>query len=208
MPKTRSRPRTETKFIDAVVEHLGEKGCADLGVNTIAQRAGADKVLIYRYFNDLDGLLEQVARSIEWFPEAATYLPETEHEALPVLKHILLSLRQTFTERPASQQLLLWRKAVKNPLTRRFNSEWDTFWLTLAESLTAGQDNQSRSKWREACKLAALIFEAEIGGQNYELSCLERITADLNSSSHTSEPQAVQSATPALNEASLPTNLL
>ena len=31
------------------------------GINAIARQAGCDKVLIYRYFDNLDGLLQRVA---------------------------------------------------------------------------------------------------------------------------------------------------
>lgn len=49
---------TEKSLIDAVSEIVESEGFAKLGINTIAKRAGCDKVLIYRYFGGLDGLLE------------------------------------------------------------------------------------------------------------------------------------------------------
>jgi AcrR family transcriptional regulator len=203
MPQTRSRPRTENKFIDAVVAHLSEKGCDELGVNAIAKRAGADKVLIYRYFSDLNGLLETVAGEIEWLPEAATCLPKTESEALDALKAVLQNLRQTFTERPASLALLRWRKAVENPLTQRFNSDWKALWEELARSLAEGQGYDARRAWQTATSLAALLLEAELGGEAFNSDGLERAVSELQK---TTVP-ATETAEAGESE-NLPTNLL
>jgi AcrR family transcriptional regulator len=203
MPQTRSRPRTENKFIDAVVAHLSEKGCDELGVNAIAKRAGADKVLIYRYFSDLNGLLETVAGEIEWLPEAATCLPKTESEALDALKAVLQNLRQTFAERPASLALLRWRKAVENPLTQRFNSDWKALWEELARGLAEGQGYDARRTWQTATSLAALLLEAELGGEAFNSEGLERAVAGLQK---TTVP-ATETAEAGESE-NLPTNLL
>ena len=54
----KDREVTKQRLLGAVGEVLVERGYAGIGVNAIAKKAGVDKVLIYRYFNDLDGLLE------------------------------------------------------------------------------------------------------------------------------------------------------
>ena len=61
MSPTRSRPKTEEKFQNAVLKLIADEGCGSLGINSVAQVAGADKVLIYRYFGDFKGLLQRVA---------------------------------------------------------------------------------------------------------------------------------------------------
>lgn len=205
MPQTRSRSRTENKFVDAVVAHLSEKGCDELGVNTIAKRAGADKVLIYRYFSSFEGLLETVAREIEWLPEAAAFLPHSEREPLDALRDILQTLRQTFAERPASKALLHWRKAVDNPLTQRFDSDWIALREDIARGLTAGQsyDYDSRRAWQTALSLAALLLEAELGGEAFNTDGLERAAAGLQSTT-----AAATETVEAGESENLPTNLL
>ena len=203
MPQTRSRSRTENKFVDAVVAHLSEKGCDELGINTIAKRAGADKVLIYRYFSSFEGLLETVAREIEWLPEAATCLPHSEREPLDALRDILQRLRQTFAKRPASKALLHWRKAVDNPLTQRFDSDWIALWEDIATALAAGQSYDSRRAWKTALFLAALLLEAELGGEAFNADGLERAAAGLQSTTAPAPETAEAGETE-----SLPTNLL
>ena len=69
MPQKRSRPLTEQKFQNAVLQLIAQQGCSGIGVNNVAQIAGADKVLIYRYFGNIDSLLQRVAESRDWLPD-------------------------------------------------------------------------------------------------------------------------------------------
>jgi AcrR family transcriptional regulator len=55
---TRDRTQTEQRLIDAVGQEITENGFDKLGINRISNRAGVNKVLIYRYFGDLDGLVK------------------------------------------------------------------------------------------------------------------------------------------------------
>ena len=59
--KPKNRDRTEQKIISAVENLLLQQGFPAVGINAIAREAGCDKVLIYRYFDGLDGLLQRVA---------------------------------------------------------------------------------------------------------------------------------------------------
>lgn len=54
----RDRAQTEQKLIDAIGQIIHKEGIDEIGVNRIASRAGVNKILIYRYFGGLDGLME------------------------------------------------------------------------------------------------------------------------------------------------------
>lgn len=54
----RDRALTEQRLIDAVGQVITENGFDQLGINKVAGRAGVHKILIYRYFGGLNGLLE------------------------------------------------------------------------------------------------------------------------------------------------------
>ncbi|QJW90453.1 TetR/AcrR family transcriptional regulator [Spirosoma taeanense] len=54
----RDRPQTEQRLISAVGQIITEEGFDQLGINRIASRAGVNKILIYRYFGGLEGLLK------------------------------------------------------------------------------------------------------------------------------------------------------
>ena len=53
----KNRQVTELILIKAVDELIEEKGFEGLGINAVAAKAGVSKMLIYRYFNSLEGLI-------------------------------------------------------------------------------------------------------------------------------------------------------
>ena len=63
--KTRNKERSKGQFIKAAIELLENDGFQALGINAIADKAGLNKVLIYRYFGGLSGLLKAAADSMD-----------------------------------------------------------------------------------------------------------------------------------------------
>ncbi len=61
--KKRDRERTKGKILKAVGEVIEKYGTEKVGVNLIAREAGVNKVLIYRYFGGVDGLMEQYVKT-------------------------------------------------------------------------------------------------------------------------------------------------
>ncbi|MFC4675057.1 TetR/AcrR family transcriptional regulator [Dysgonomonas termitidis] len=53
----RDRDMTEEKLIKAVGELIVKEGFESLGVRKVAEQAGVNKTLIYRYFKSLDGII-------------------------------------------------------------------------------------------------------------------------------------------------------
>ena len=53
----KNRQATELALIKAVDDIIEESGFEGLGINAVAAKAGVAKMLIYRYFNSLDGLI-------------------------------------------------------------------------------------------------------------------------------------------------------
>lgn len=63
----RNREATETVILDAVGELVEEGGFENLGVNAVASRAGVSKMLIYRYFESMDGLIAAYVRQYDFW---------------------------------------------------------------------------------------------------------------------------------------------
>lgn len=60
-PRRRDREKTENAILDAVGRLILRDGLSGVGINALAREAGVDKVLIYRYFGDLDGVYSAYA---------------------------------------------------------------------------------------------------------------------------------------------------
>lgn len=58
---------TEKRLLEAVSKIIEEEGFTKIGINHIARQAKCDKVLIYRYFGGLDGLLLKWAKLNDFY---------------------------------------------------------------------------------------------------------------------------------------------
>ncbi len=111
--KKRDRERTKSKILKAVGEVIEQHGTEKVGVNLIARTAGVNKVLIYRYFESVDGLMEQYVRSGEYTSTMGTeyvdnipqLAPEERGKALTSLMHTFMN---DLRERKATRDLLRW----------------------------------------------------------------------------------------------------
>ena len=75
---------TRDRILGAAIEEFVEHGLAGARVDRIAERAGANKQLLYRHFRSKDGLFDAAVRAIAArFDEIRQALPETLERRLP-----------------------------------------------------------------------------------------------------------------------------
>ena len=72
----RNRQQTASRIKQAAKSLLEREGFVGWGINAIARNANADKVLIYRYFNSLEGLLTEIISETVFWPN-----PENVNES-------------------------------------------------------------------------------------------------------------------------------
>ena len=65
----RNRTRTTQKILTALEDELQASGLAKTGVNRVSERAGVSKVLIYRYFGSMEGLIAHYVKMSGVFPD-------------------------------------------------------------------------------------------------------------------------------------------
>lgn len=204
MARKRSRSQTEQRFEQAVLELIAESGCAQLGINPIATKARYDKVLIYRYFRDLDGLLQRAAESRRWLPEAEKLCADLPADPIRILKELAQrTLREIRSDAPA-YQLSRWRLAVRNPLTEQYTNEWTALWKEIPGHLGLGLSYAARENWTKACALLALVIQAELANEALDPNTFDTLAAQLESPIVTPRYAAQANENPDM----LPTNLL
>ena len=64
----RNRAKTTQRIVEALEEVIAERGLEGVGVNRVAEKASVSKVLIYRYFGGMEGLLEYYVKMGKLFP--------------------------------------------------------------------------------------------------------------------------------------------
>lgn len=127
----RDREETRARIMEAVGRILSEEGFQGIGVNSVSRRAGVDKVLIYRYFGDLPGLLREFASSGDYWPsmktlmenagnaeyaeyaEKGSFPPSASDLAVALLKGYIRELRSS----ASAQELLLGELVSRNELS-------------------------------------------------------------------------------------------
>lgn len=117
----RDREETKTKILQAVGQVLATSGFQGLGINAIARVAGVDKVLIYRYFEDLPTLLKTFAQSGEYVGSLDRFLAQLGDDQLPDWRSAMVMFVMTYAQllhhNPLSQEIFRWELTEKNELT-------------------------------------------------------------------------------------------
>ena len=119
----RDKEETKQKLIDAVGQIMIKGGYQDVGVNAVAKEAGVDKVLIYRYFDGLDGLLAEFADQQDYFSRLGEFVQmpetvETKSDAVELSKQVFIGQLRHARENTMLQQILLWELNETNPATQ------------------------------------------------------------------------------------------
>jgi AcrR family transcriptional regulator len=135
--RQRDRGRTERKLVEAAIGIIREEGFAGLGVNAVAERAGVSKVLIYRYFGDLDGLYRAVAEAVDPLQSrtAERMLDDIDDDASveDVVRRMVRDLHAALSVDELTKQLLIWELSHENAITRAFSAARERTGLELTE---------------------------------------------------------------------------
>lgn len=118
---------TSRRLVSAVGSLLAREGFKGVGVNAVAREAGVDKVLIYRYFGGLEGLIKAFGREGDFWPSALelaggdlkafSSLP-MEQRLSAFSRHFIQALRK----RPLTLAIMAWEMVEANELTRELEA--------------------------------------------------------------------------------------
>jgi AcrR family transcriptional regulator len=115
----RDPEETRARILDALGRIAVRDGLAAVGVNTLAREAGADKVLIYRYFGDLDGVYAAFAERTDFWWSCADLTEGLDPGRTPLAGAVRLCLRRHAAEirkRPVTLAVLAAEPAQRTPL--------------------------------------------------------------------------------------------
>jgi AcrR family transcriptional regulator len=121
-PRMRDRDATEARLIDALERVLSRDGFRGLGVNAVAREAGVDKVLIYRYFGDLDGLIEKFGQRLGLWVGAASSASASDGAYAARVQELLRTYLASLRSNAALRQILAWELVDSSPLMRKLDA--------------------------------------------------------------------------------------
>jgi AcrR family transcriptional regulator len=149
---TRNRAATTDRILNAFEQILAEQGMDGVSITRITEKAQVSKVLIYRYFGGLEGLISQYIESGRVLPR---YTPLMQEQIRPTQQQDLATFWSTNALQPfrqmrtsASARQLL-KEAVQNhdPLCDTVSQSLDQEFTQLVHqlSLIKGGDTEALS---------------------------------------------------------------
>jgi AcrR family transcriptional regulator len=136
----RDKHSTKRRLIAAVQTLIREQGFAALGVNAIAEEAGVSKVLIYRYFGDLDGLFRAVADELDMLKSDTIVSAFFENPGRPLherVKEAFLTAHRELAADELTMQLMIQELSGENELTRALAEARERQGVALTRKLSS-----------------------------------------------------------------------
>jgi len=110
---------TKTRILEALARIVVRDGLAGVGINALAREAGADKVLIYRYFGNLEGVYAAYAEREPFWWRRADLVAGLDPARSTLADAVKLCLRRHAAElrkRPVTLAILAAEPSQRTPL--------------------------------------------------------------------------------------------
>lgn len=152
---TKNRQATELLLIKSVSDIIEESGFEGLGINAIASKAGVAKMLIYRYFNSLDGLIAAYIQQNDYWINFDRQLPDKEHIG-DFIKQIFKNQIQQIRENYTLKRLYRWELTTDNKIVRELREKREEKGIWLVEAVS----KLTQHPQKETAALATIITAA------------------------------------------------
>ena len=152
---TKNRQSTELTLIKAVDDIIEENGLEGLGINAIAAKEKVSKMLMYRYFNSLDGLIAAYIRQNDYWINFNEELPDKEHLSefiKQIFKRQIIQLRESYT----LKRLYRWELSTDNKFVKELRDKREEKGLWLIEAVS----KLSKHPQKETAAVASIITAA------------------------------------------------
>ncbi len=116
----RNKQKTKEKILRAVGDILISKGFSHLKISNIATEAHVDKKLIYEYFGNLDGLINEYLSSTDYWTKVDNKKiePAERTSSKNLIKTIIHSQAEALQNSKELQKIILWELSEFHPLLR------------------------------------------------------------------------------------------
>lgn len=143
-PIERDRDATEQRLLEALGVMIGREGFEKIGINALSAQAGVSKILIYRYFGSIEGLMAAYIRRYDFWINFPAELPESEQ--LPnFLKSMFRGHINRLRQDPVLRRLNRWELSADNEMTATLRTQREQRGLALvrAASVITGRPESS-----------------------------------------------------------------
>lgn len=153
----RDRSATEKRLLNTVGEIIAEDGFEKIGINAIASLSGVSKILIYRYFGSVEGLMAAYIRQHDFWINFPLEIPDREQ--LPAfLKEIFHREIERLRDNPILKKLYRWELSCQNDTIVKLRKQREETGLNLIEQVS----HLSNRPQKEIAAMATIISSSII----------------------------------------------
>lgn len=134
-PVERDREGTEKRLIDAIGQMIAEQGFEKIGINAVATQSGVSKILIYRYFGSVEGLIAAYIRQHDFWLNFPLEFPAKEE--LPMfVKKMFKSQIEQLRRNPTLKRLYRWELSSNNDIIAKLREQREEAGLHIVETIS------------------------------------------------------------------------
>lgn len=131
----RDREATEKRLMDTIGNMIAEDGFEKIGINALATRSNVSKILIYRYFGSVEGLMAAYIRQHDFwlnFP-----LDPPSREELPsFVKKMFQGQIEQLRNNPTLKRLYRWELSCHNDMIVKLREQREKVGVDLVKKVS------------------------------------------------------------------------
>lgn len=152
----KDRGTTENNILQALEQLIEEDGFENLGINAIAERAGISKILIYRYFESLEGLIAAYIKRHDFWINFSP-LPPAPNDIEDFIKNIFHQQIRQLRDNKILNRLYRWELSSQNPIINTIRQQREEKGLWLIQQVCQATQRQQEDTAIYATLLSSCI---------------------------------------------------
>jgi len=131
----RDRETTEKRLLDTIGRMINENGFEKIGINAVAAQSGVSKILIYRYFGSVEGLMATYIRQHDFWINLPQELPDCS-ELPAFLKKMFRSQIEQLRSNPTLKRLYRWELSSDNEIIVKLREQRESAGMQRIEKIS------------------------------------------------------------------------
>lgn len=130
----RDREATEKRLLDTIGQMIIEQGFEKIGINAVSAQSGVSKILIYRYFNSIDGLIAAYIRKHDFWLNTSFEFSDAV-QMLPTIKEMFFKHIERLRIDPVLRKLYRWELSCNNDIIKSLREQREKVGMNLIEQV-------------------------------------------------------------------------
>lgn len=132
----RDREATEKRLLDTIGQMIAENGFEKIGINAVSAQSGVSKILIYRYFKSIDGLIAAYIRKHDfWLNSSFEFSDVTQ--VRPAIKKMFREHIEQLRTDPVLRKLYRWELSCNNEVITALREQREMIGMNLIKQVCA-----------------------------------------------------------------------